>query len=139
MWRSRKASCADGDRRHASPTRSLTPHQRPGARTISDQYDSFLFIPFGDGLRAPAAAGLADGQETTWRMMAIAGARLLPVPPLRQVDQAGCGQVQHFVALGGLLVRRGGVRPQHESQQLPMTGVDGQHGGVRTITAGEPS
>ncbi|GAA2716339.1 MULTISPECIES: hypothetical protein [Streptomyces] len=27
--RSRRASCADGDRCRASPTRSLTPHQRP--------------------------------------------------------------------------------------------------------------
>ncbi|MFD9631838.1 hypothetical protein [Streptomyces violascens] len=36
--RSRRASCADGDRCRASPTRSLTPHQRPKTQTVSDQY-----------------------------------------------------------------------------------------------------
>ncbi|MEU7416805.1 hypothetical protein AB0B23_08945, partial [Streptomyces antibioticus] len=32
------ASCADGDRCRASPTRSLTPLQRPRTQTVSDQY-----------------------------------------------------------------------------------------------------
>ncbi|MGY3203032.1 hypothetical protein ACVW19_003547 [Streptomyces sp. TE5632] len=35
--RSHRASCADGDRCRASPTRSLPPVQRPGTRTVSDQ------------------------------------------------------------------------------------------------------
>ncbi|MFJ7063636.1 integrase core domain-containing protein, partial [Streptomyces microflavus] len=32
-------SCADGDRCRASPTRSLTPLQRPRTQTVSDQYN----------------------------------------------------------------------------------------------------
>ncbi|MFD9603252.1 hypothetical protein OG609_28805 [Streptomyces sp. NBC_01224] len=35
--RNRRASCADGDRCRASPTRSLTPVQRPRTQTVSDQ------------------------------------------------------------------------------------------------------
>ncbi len=39
--------------------------------------------------------------------------------------------------LGGVLVRRGRVRPQHQPQHLPVVGVDGQHGGVHAVMAGE--
>ncbi|WP_349498345.1 IS3 family transposase, partial [Streptomyces lavendulae] len=38
--RSRNASCAVGDRCRASPTRSLTPLQRPRTPTVSDQYNT---------------------------------------------------------------------------------------------------
>lgn len=52
----RRASHADGDRCRASPTRSLTPVQRPRTQPVSDQYH----LTVGGLLNRPMTHKLSD-------------------------------------------------------------------------------
>lgn len=61
----------------------------------------------------------------------------LPDAAFREAGQAGSGEVQDLVALGGVLVRCHGIGPQHEPHHLPGVRVESEGGGVHPFVGGE--